>query len=55
MRDGRKNIPIGNDGTVHECEEFVKAKKSTRRIDRSGLSPEDIARYEEKMNQATKD
>ena len=54
LKSGRKNIPVEQDGSSHECKEFIKAKESLKRIDRSDISPEDIAQYEKAMNQSLK-
>ena len=50
MKDGRKNVPIENDGSVHECDEFKNARKSIKKFDRGSLSAEEIAKYEQAMN-----
>ena len=50
LKDGRKNIPVNLDGTPHECAEFKSARKSVRKMDRTSLSPEEIAKYEKAIN-----
>lgn len=50
MKDGRKNVPVEIDGAKHECEEFLKSRQSTKTFDRTTLSPEEIAKYEEAIN-----
>ncbi len=50
MKDGRKNVPVEIDGAKHECEEFQKSRQSTKTFDRTTLSPEEIAKYEEAIN-----
>ena len=52
LKSGRKNIPIEDDGTTHECEEFKKAQVSIKKIPTSSLSPDEIKRYEEAINTA---
>ena len=52
MRTPRKSVPVENDGTVHECEEFKKARASVRTLARESLPPEEIARYERAMNES---
>ena len=50
MKDGRKNIPVEHDGTQHRCDEMMNARSSLVKIERTALSPEEIKRYEEAMN-----
>ena len=51
MKDGRKNVPVEGDGSVHRCENMINARNSLRSIERSSLSPEEIKKYEDSMNQ----
>ncbi|MCP4915272.1 MAG: hypothetical protein GY909_19280 [Oligoflexia bacterium] len=50
LKEGRKNIPVEGDGTRHKCDEMMNSIKSTRTIERSSLSPEEIAKYEQAIN-----
>lgn len=50
MKDGRKNVPVEHDGTVHRCEEMINARNSLRKIERTSLSADEIKKYEEAMN-----
>lgn len=50
MKEGRKNVPVESDGTVHSCEVFEKSRASTKTISPSSLSPEEIAKYEQAIN-----
>lgn len=52
MKEGRKNVPVEVDGAKHECEIFLNSKKSTKTIERTALSPEEIAKYEAAINTA---
>ena len=54
MKGLRKNIPIENDGSIHECAQFKTYRKNVKKMDREALSPEEIARYEKGMNRAVK-
>lgn len=54
MKEGRKNVPVDGDGTVHRCEEMKNTLKSIRQLDRTSLSPEEIKKYEEAINKSTK-
>ena len=50
MKEKRKFIPIAEDGGVHECPEYKKARSSFKKLDKSDISAEEIARYEREMN-----
>lgn len=50
IKDGRKNVPLEDDGAIHECEEFKKSRISLKKFDRMALSPDEIARYEQGIN-----
>ena len=50
MKDGKKNVPVENDGAAHECEEFKNARKSFKKFDRTSLTPEEIKQYEDSIN-----
>lgn len=52
MKDGRKNVPVEGDGTVHRCDEMKNSLKSLKKIEVKTLSPEEIAQYEQGINQA---
>lgn len=50
IKEGRKNQPICGDGSVHKCEQMISSMKSFKKLDRSSISPEEIARYEAQIN-----
>ena len=52
MKEGRKNVPHEIDGGKHSCDEMQRAIKSTVSMERSSLSPEEIAKYESSINAA---
>ena len=52
MKEGRKNKPYEEDGTPHSCEEMKSARNSLRTIQPGSLSPEEIAKYEQAMNES---
>jgi ribosomal protein L24E len=54
MKDGRKNVPVEGDGSVHMCDQYKSAKDSFKKLEKSSLSAEEIAKYESAMNEATK-
>ena len=49
-KEKNKFIPINQDGEVHECQEFKKARSSVKKLNKSDISAEEIARYEKEMN-----
>lgn len=49
-KEGRKNVPVEGDGTVHDCEIFAKSRASTKVIVPETLSAEEIAKYEDAIN-----
>ena len=54
VKEGRKNVPIDPDGGIHRCEEMMKTLKSTKKIEVTSLSPEEIAKYEQGINEKAK-
>ena len=51
IKEGRKNVPIEGDGTTHRCEEMQTSLKSMKTISLNTLSPEQIKKYEDSINQ----
>ncbi|MDA9189697.1 hypothetical protein N9O57_01820 [bacterium] len=51
MPEGRKKIPLNQDGMPHECENFKKARKSFKEMDRDELNADLIKQYERGINQ----
>jgi len=39
------------EGSVHKCEQMINSMKSIKKLDRSSISNEDIARYEKQINE----
>ena len=54
IKEGRKNIPVEADGSIHQCEEMKKTVASLKTLSPSSLSPEEIKKYEEQINQKLK-
>ena len=54
LKDGRKNVPVEGDGGIHKCEQMLKMRSSLKTIQPTSLSPEEIAKYEQAMNEKTK-
>lgn len=54
LKEGRKNIPVEEDGTKHECEEFKNARDSARTVDVSTIDPEILKQYEQGINKKKK-
>ncbi len=55
MKEGRKNVPVEADGGIHKCEQMLKMRSSLKTIQPTTLSPEEIAKYEQGMNQQVKE
>ena len=51
MAEGRKKVPLNEDGMPHECEAFQKARKSFKKIERKEIDPDLIKQYEQNINQ----
>jgi len=49
-KEGRKNVPINDDGSTHRCDEMKKTIDSTKSIIRSDLSQDEISKYEQAIN-----
>ena len=49
-KDGKKNVPVEMDGSLHECEERKKLKDSFRKIPPRNLPADIVAEYEKKIN-----
>lgn len=54
MKEGRKNIPVENDGAKHECEAFKSARNSLKKMKPTDLDPEILKQYQDQMNKAAK-
>ena len=54
VKEGRRNVPLEGNGEIHECEEFKKSQSSLKKLPRTTLSQEEIARYEEGINKTKK-
>jgi hypothetical protein len=55
MREGRKSTPVDSDGTPHHCEEMQKSRDSLKSVDRTAISPEELAKYEQAINTKVQD
>lgn len=45
-----RNCCTDSYGNPHRCEEMKKSLKSIKKLDRNSLSPEEIKRYENSIN-----
>ena len=54
MKDGRKNVPVENDGTTHECTEYRNTRGSLREVQVSDIDPEILKQYQESINKKNK-
>ncbi len=51
MKEGRKNVPVNPDGGTHACDEKKMAIESLKKIEVKTLTPEEIKRYEQAINE----
>lgn len=49
LKDGRKNVPVESNGATHECENYLKAKNSYRKIEPEELDPAILKQYQDNM------
>lgn len=54
LPEGRKKVPVENDGTKHECEEYIKSKNSLKAVDLGMIDPEILAQYQANINKKKK-
>ena len=54
VKEGRKNVPVENDGGVHECENYKNARSSYKEMKPSDIDPDILKQYQEQMNNAVK-
>lgn len=54
LQEGRKRVPIDQEGLVHECEEYKKARKSYKKVDVNTIDPEILKQYESSINEKAK-
>jgi hypothetical protein len=45
MQEGRKKVPVENDGVTHDCENFRRSRESIKVIDPSDIDPEILKQY----------
>ena len=50
IKEGRKNVPVENDGGKHECEQFKNSRNSFRQLKPTDIDPEILKQYQENMN-----
>lgn len=54
LQEGRKKVPVENDGAKHECEEYKKSKNSLKAVDLGSIDPEILKQYQENINKKKK-
>lgn len=54
LKEGRRNIPVSEEGERHSCDEMKKSLGSVKTFDRSQLSDEEIKKYESQINSRRK-
>jgi len=51
MKEGKKNVPVEGDGTIHECDNYKASRKSIKVMGPGEVDPEILKQYEQSMNQ----
>lgn len=54
LQEGRKKVPVENDGGKHECENFAKSRESIKTYESKDLDPDIIKQYQDAINNAKK-
>jgi hypothetical protein len=54
MKEGRKNVPVEGDGGIHKCEQMENMRNSLKKLEVTTLSPDEIAKYEQGINEEVK-
>lgn len=54
LKEGRKNVPVEDDGGIHECDQYKNVRRSARKVDPSEIDPEILKQYQENMKNKLK-
>lgn len=54
LKEGRKNVPVEDDGAIHQCEQYQNVRRSARSMDPSEIDPEILKQYQENMKKKLK-
>ena len=52
LKEGRKNVPVENDGGEHKCEQFSKMRNSIKKIQPNEVDPDILKQYQENLKKA---
>ena len=54
LKEGRKNVPVEDDGGIHECEQYKNVRRSAKKLTPNEIDPEILKQYQEDMNKKLK-
>lgn len=54
MKEGRKNVPVENDGGQHVCENFKNSRNSIKELKPTDIDPDILKQYQENMDKQLK-
>lgn len=54
MKEGRKNVPVENDGGVHACDAYINSKNSYKELKPNEIDPDILKQYQDQMNNSLK-
>ncbi|MBG59604.1 MAG: hypothetical protein CMJ16_04000 [Peredibacter sp.] len=54
LKEGRKNVPVEDDGGIHECEQYKNVRRSAKKLTPNEIDPEILKQYQENMNKKLK-
>lgn len=54
LKEGRKNVPVEDDGGIHECEQYKNVRRSAKKLSPTDIDPEILKQYQENMNKKLK-
>jgi hypothetical protein len=50
LQEGKKKVPVENDGIKHECEEFKNSTSSLKTVELNHIDPEILKQYQANMD-----
>ena len=54
LKEGRKNVPVEDDGGIHEYEQYKNVRRSAKKLTPNEIDPEILKQYQENMNKKLK-
>ena len=50
LQEGKKKVPVENDGIKHECDEFKNSTNSLKTVELNHIDPEILKQYQANMD-----